>query len=313
MTIPVLVPPPSAVLARPYVTPAMFSAFPHWLDLDDLVPGGVENVQADVLYDVLLQASDWAIGVCEDMPLHAHAVTNEQQTTRTAGSGRIYIKPRHIPVRAITSLSYGWDPSALTSLALPAPSMWVEDGREVSFVPGGGLAFTGPAIQFGPAPRPGMLAYVEWSYVPGFPSTFSAAAVTSGASSVTVADPAGILPGDTLRIYDPGISEALTVAPTYIPALPTTPPTATSIPLAANTQFAHAVSTGVTGMPRKVLQAIIAYTVALLMREDVAEEEPVAGFGPAARSTAAGRGGLGAGLVNDAYGWLAPYKPTLRS
>ena len=311
--VPVLVPPPSGVLTRPYVTPAMFSAYPTWLDLDDLVPGGVASVQEDVLADVLLQASDWAVGACEDMLLHAHFVQGEQLRTRAGGGGKLYIKPRDIPVRAITSLSYGWDPSAMTSLSLPAPSMWIEDGREVSFVPFGGLSFTGPAIQFGPDPRPGMLTYVNWSYVAGYPFALLSAAVTAGASSITVDDPAGILPGDVLRVYDPGQSEALTVAASYVPQVPTVPATQTAIPLAANAQHPHAVGTGVTGMPRKVLQAVIAFTVALLMREDVAEEEPVAGFGPSARTTGGARGGQAAGLVNDAYGWLFPYAPTWRS
>ena len=311
--IPVLVPPPSGVLSQPYVTNGMFQGFPQWLDLDDLIPGGAAALQADSLADVLLQASDWAVGVCEEMPLHAHWVQGENQRTRAGGSGRLYVKPRDIPVRAITSLSFGWDPSAMTSLTLPSATMWIEDGREVSFVPYGGLSFTGPAIQFGPAPSPGMLTYVNWSYVAGYPSTTLASAVGGGASSVTVADPAGILPGDTLRIYDPGVSEALTVAASYVPQVPTIPATPTAIPLAANTVNAHASGTGITGMPRKVLQAVIAYAVALLMREDVSSEEPASGFGPAARSTAGARGGAGAGLVNDAYEWLAPYRPTWRS
>jgi hypothetical protein len=201
----------------------------------------------------------------------------------------------------------------MTALGLPDPSMFIEDGREVSFSPGGGTAFRGPAIQFGGGPRPGMQAYINWTYVPGYPSTVLSALASSGASSVTVADPAGILPGDVLRIYDLGSSEALTVASTYIPAIPTIPATPTAIPLAANTAFGHAAGTGVTEMPRKALQAVIAYTVALLMREDVSAEEPASPFGPAARTTGSARGGQAAGLVNDARGWLRPYAPTLRS
>ncbi len=311
--IPVLVPPASRVLTRAYVTPAMFEGFPAWLDLDDLVEGGAAGIQEDVLADVLLQASDWAVGVCENMPLHAHWVQNENRRTRTSAGGRIHIRPYDIPIRAITSLSYGWDPSAMVSLSLPSPGMWIEEGREVSFTPGGGLAFTGPAIQFGPALRPEQLTYVQWSYIAGYPFALISSAVASGATAVTVDDPTGILPGDVLRIFDPGQSEAVTVAGTYTPAMPTWPPAATSIPIAGSFASGHVAGTGITGMPRKVTQAIIAYTVALLMREDVASEEPVSGFGPEARSTAGGRGGAGAGIVNDAYEWLAPYRPVLRS
>ena len=313
MTIPTLVTPATAELSRPYVTPAMFSAYPTWLDLDDLLPGGAAQLQEDVLADVLLTATDWAVGVCEDMRLDAHWVQGEQQRTRASSSGRLYIRPHDIPIRAVTALSYGWDPAALAALTLPDSSMWFEDGREMSFVPGGGLAFTGPAIQFGASPRAGKQAYIQWSYVAGYPSTYLSASCAANAASVTVADPTGILPGDVLRIYDPGISEALTVSAAYAPATPTIPATATSIPLAANTVNAHDAGTGITEMPRKAMQAVIAYAVALLLREDVSAEEPESPFGPAARTTGGARGGQAAGLVNDAYGWLAPYRPTLRS
>jgi len=277
------------------------------------VPGGVSALQDDELADVLLTASDWAVDACGDMLLHAHLVSGEQLRTRAGNGGRLYIKPRDIPVRQVISLSYGWDPSAMVSLPLPDSSMWFEDGREVSFVPGGGLSFTGPAIQFGVTPASGTRAYVNWTYVPGYPSTTLSASCLAGASSVTVTDPTGILPGDTLRIYDLGASEALTVASNYVPAVPAIPPTPTSILLAATTAKAHAAGTGVTEMPRRALQAVIAFAVALLMREDVSEEEPASPFGPAARTTGGTRGGQAAGLVNDAYGWLAAFKPTLRS
>jgi hypothetical protein len=174
-------------------------------------------------------------------------------------------------------------------------------GRVVSFRPPASLACRGGSREI----------FFGWDYVAGFPSALLSA-VTSGAMSVTVDDPAGILPGDVLRVYDPGVSEDLTVASTYVPAVPTIPPTATSIPLTSATAHAHAGGTGITGFPRKALQAVIAYGVALLMREDVSAEEPASPFGPAARTTGNERGGQGAGLINDAYGWIAPYKQYVR-
>jgi hypothetical protein len=316
VSIPTLVPPTSAVLSRPYVTPAMFTAYPTWLDLDNLIPGGVANVQEDVLYDVLLAASDWAVGECEDMPLHGHWVQNENRPAYLKGSGRAHVRPESIPIRALTSLSWGADPESMTAVSLPDASMRFDgDGRRMSWRPGGGIGqFSGPALQFGPrASAPGTL-FVTWSYVAGFPSSPFASPVTQGAISVDLIDPTSVLPGDVLRVYDPGISEALTVASTYVPSLPTVPPTATSIPLAAATANAHAAaSVGITGFPRKALQSVIAYSVALLMRDDVSADEPASAFGPAARTTAAPNAGKAGGLVNDARGWLAPYAPTLRS
>ena len=155
--------------------------------------------------------------------------------------------------------------------------------------------------------------YVQWSYIPGFPFALLPSGATAAAMSVTVDDPTGILPGDVLRCYDPGQSEAFTVASTYTPAMPTWPPTATSIPLAAAVQNPHAAGTGVTGFPRKALQSVIAYGVALLMRTDVSGEEPVSGFGPDARTAPSSSSGKAGGLVNNAREWLAPYAPVLRS
>jgi hypothetical protein len=321
VTIPTLVPPTQAELAVPYLTPAGFQAYPTWLDLDNLVPGGVAALQTDELGEALLAASEWAIGACENMPLHGHWVQSEKQRIRVSSGGRVYIKPRHIPVRAITALNWGGDPTCMYADTLPDPTMWIEDGREVSFRPGGGFQqFSGPALQFGPQLRQQMPVYVSWSYVAGFPNTVLSAACTAAASSVTVTDPTSILPGDVLRIYDvgdtsetTGASEALTVASTYAPATPVVPPVATAIPLAAPTQFAHEASTGITGFPRKIIQSVICYTVALLMREDVSAEEPASGFGPAARTTAGHRGGQAGSLVNDAYEYLRPYAPVWRS
>jgi hypothetical protein len=332
MSIPTLAPPSSQPLSAPYVTPAMFANYPTWLDLDNLVPGVstlaelAATVNEDVLADVLLAASDWAVGECEGMLLHAHWVQGEQLRTRAGNGGKIFIKPRDIPVRAITSLSYGWDPTTLGELTLPDPTMWIEDGREVSFRPGGAgsaQTFTGPAIQFGPRYTTGSLVYVNWSYIPGYPSTVFSAGCAADASSVLATDPTGILPGDVLRVYDQGsgesvgaYSEALAVASSYVPQMPTVPPAPTSIPLAAPTRYAHAAGVGITGMPRMALQAVIAYGVALLMRQDVSEDEPVSAFGPAARTVESGSAstaGKAGGLVNDAAGWLARFHPVLRT
>lgn len=316
---PVVLPPTSAELAVPYLTAEGFQAFPTWLDLDNLIPGGAAAMQADELNDVLLTASRWCVTNCEEMPLHGHYVQGENQRTRASGGGRLYIRPRHIPARGIVSFSYGADPSAMTALALPDATMWNEDGREISFRPGGAAAlFTGPAIEFGSRLSAAWPTYVTWSYVAGYPATvIGTGGVAASASTILLADATSVLPGDVLRVYDNaggtgGISEALTVAATYTPAVPTVPPTPTAVPLAAATAHAHAAGVGITGMPRGILQAVICYTVALLMREDVADEAPVSGFGPAARATAAGTGKAG-GLINDALEFLAPFRPTWRS
>lgn len=300
--IPFLVPPPSGQTWRPWLTPAMFRGYPHWLDLDDLLQGFPGPAQDDAVADNLLAATDWAVGELGDMRLDGHLVSGEERRARILPDGRVKLLPRDVPLRAVISLSVGPDPSDLSPLPLPDATMQVTSGGRV-------LSFRAPAS----LRRRCREVFVTWSYLAGYPLALLTAPVAGGASSVTVDDPASILPGDVLRCYDPGVTENFTVASSCVPVLPTWPPAATSIPLAAAAQHSHLAETGVTGFPRRALQAVIAYTVALLMREDVSDQEPASGFGPDARTTAPARGGMASGLVNDAYGWLNDFKQIIRS
>lgn len=300
-----------APTVHPYVTPAQFITYPTWLDLDDLVPGGAANLQTSALTDVLLAATQWAIRTCEQMPLHAHLDTRNTHC-RTDAAGRVWVKPAHIPVRTVVSFSYGWDPSAMTALALPDGTQWIEDGRVVSYRLGGAMNFSGPALQFGRAPSPSQVTYVNWTYVAGFVNTTLSASATAGATTVTVSDPTGILPGNLFRLWDDGSgagTEAVTVSPTWTPPAPAWPPVPASVTLSAPLQFAHASGVGITDMPRDILQAVVMYAVALLMRVDVSDEEPFAGapYGPVARK--AHSGGPAGGLVSEATQMLSPYRP----
>lgn len=302
-----------APVVRPYVTPDQFSVYPTWLDLDDLVPGGVANQQTAALADVLLAATVWAVNTCEEMPLHAH-LDSRNTETRTDATGRITVKPAHIPVRQVVSFSYGWDPSAMASLTLPDSSQWIRDGRSVSyrlFGPGA-LNFVGPAIQFGRAPSPSQVTYVSWTYVAGYVNTTLSASCAANASSLTLADPTGILPGNLLRIWDDKntASEAVYISPSWTPPAPAWPPAPASVTLASPTVSAHGSGVGISDMPRDILQAVVQYAVGLLLRDDVTSEEPFANapIGPVARR--ASSGGVAGGLISEGERMLAPYRPT---
>lgn len=300
-----------APAVRPYVTPAQFRTYPTWLDLDDLVPDGVDSVQENALTDVLLQATQWAINTVDVMPLHCH-LDSRNLRARTSSVGRLVVKPAHIPVRQVVSFSYGWDPVSMVALQLPNASQWIEDGRSVSYLlTGAGMGFTGPPLQFGSAPAPWQETYVAWTYVAGFVNTVLAASATAGATSLTFEDPTGIVPGGLLRIWDDtATSEAVTISPAWTAPAPTWPPTPASVPLASPIAFNHAAAVGASDMPRDILQAVIMYAVSLLLREDVASEEPFAGspYGPVARKSESG--GQAGGLISEAERMLAAYRPT---
>jgi hypothetical protein len=308
------------LLTSPYITVPEFLAAPTWLDNQDLIPGGVQGQQTGELYNVLLRASGWACRIAEQ-PLHAHTVF-DQDRFPVDRWGNITIVPPHNPVRQVNAVAYGSDFQNMSLISNLEAQLWIEKQKtiKISQVPQGG-AYLG-SLQFG-GTRPGAdEVYVQYSYVAGYCSTVLTAAATSGTSELTVADPTGLqppvtfglvgtAPGSVARIWDPvnagattGGEEAVQVATGW---------TAGSNPvqLAGNLVNNHAIGAGVSEMPPEVHQAIWELTVALLMRDDVSDEEPFSGtpFGPTLRESRSG--GKAGGLVDHAREVLLRYRPTV--
>lgn len=300
-----------AILTEPYVTVNEFRASPTWLDSSNLIEGGAQSQQDAELYNVLLRASTWADGYCRgtsERPwFKAHTVT-EQCRTRIDRWGRVFLHPSDIPVRQVTGLAYGADFQNLFVLT-DLTQTWVEDGRGivVGIIPQRG-SFSN--LEFGPISAPGGEIYVQYQYVAGYACTTLSANVSAGANSLTVNDGTGFVPpstgllgtlgGSVARIWDPGVEEAVKVGATYTLG-------STTIPLAANLANAHGKGAAVSELPSEVRQAVIAYAVALMMRQDVSGDEPFGRtpFGPSTRSSAGPPAG---GLVFDAQEMLNAYR-----
>lgn len=296
------------LLTQPYVSVAEFRSAPTWIDSQDLVPGGTSARQDAELANVLLRASAWADNYVEQR-LGAHTVT-EQTRVRPGRDGLMYLTPSNTPVRQVTALAYGSTPQNIESQS-DLSGTWVEDSRGivVSMIPYN--ATINSLLQFGPATRPDHELFVQYQYVAGYANTVLTGSVTAGSQSIAVADSTGFvppssgivgpLPGSTARIWDPGFEEAVAVASGF---------TAGSlvIPLASPLANAHAAGAVVSEFPPEVRQAIICHAVALLIREDVAAEEPWSGtpFGPTARRSE--RGGKAGGLVDHAMMLLEPFR-----
>lgn len=296
------------LLTQPYVSVAEFREAPTWIDSQDLVPGGTSAQQDDELNNVLLRASAWADNYCE-LRLGAHLVT-EQTRARPDRDGLLYLTPSNFPVRSVTALAWGANPQDMT--ALPSLSQtWVEDARGIviSLLPYS-AHYIG-SLQFGPVARPDAQLFIEFQYVAGYANTVLASSAAAAATSITVADPTGFaapatgivgtLAGSTARIWDAGNEEAVTVGAGYTAGNPT-------IPLTAPLLNAHSAGVVVSEFPPEIRQAIICHAVALLIREDVANDEPWAGtpFGPTARESKTG--GKAGGLLNHACMLLEKYK-----
>ncbi|MGW2692332.1 hypothetical protein ACWC3Y_10775 [Streptomyces sp. NPDC001296] len=252
----------------PYVSAAAFKAHPTYLDLDDLRSGSsLDSDQTAELVNLLLMASDWADNRA-NQNLGAHLVVQNCRA-RFDRYGNLRLHPDNTPVLSIMSIAYGTSPTALTTVNSPAT--WVENGRLVIAALGGGGAWSG-SLQFG-TPVSGGEVFVQLTYTAGWVATQLSTSAAAGAMSLTVADPTGILPGQSYRIWEPGYEEDVTVSTSWIPPTATAPIVPTSVALASPTTYAHGAGHDVSGMPSDMRLAVSNYAVSALMRPDTAAED----------------------------------------
>lgn len=294
------------VPATPYVSAAAFRAHPTYMDLNGLIEGDPDpDVQDAALTNMLLKASSWADDEA-DYPLGAHLHT-QQTRVRTDSTGTLRFHAEHKPVRTVVSVAYGSSPTALTSLS--APQAWVEDQANI-VIPLASGASTGwaGALQFGVGGAPRQELFVRTGYVAGYVATLLSAAADSGATSVQVDDPTGIVAGERYRIWEPGREETVTVSPSWQAPSPSAIPAVTTVQLDGPLQHAHEVGHDFSGAPANLRLAVVQYTIALLMRPDTSAEDEFPDTDT--RSSTRGRDPRrsGRGLIDEARKILKSYQ-----
>jgi hypothetical protein len=273
--------------AAPYVTAAEFTAHPTYLDLETLRSGIMDPAaQTAELTNVLLMASGWANNIC-NQPLGAHRVDLSTQG-RIDQDGNLIVFPSDRPVLSVAAVSYGSTFSRMSYIPTPAARV---DKNQTVYIPVGGVGTRGRV-------------WVDITYTAGWVSTVLAGDASAGAQTLTVADPTGILPGASYRLWEPGSEETVTVSPTWTPPATTTQ---AAVPLTAPTVYAHTKGSGWSGMPAEMRLAIVNYTVAQLMRPDTAAEDsyPDTSLSPATRQQDSRKDG--SGLVAEAERILSSY------
>jgi hypothetical protein len=284
------------VLTEPYVTPAEFRAHPTFLDSNNLRTGFGQPQQDAALTNILLEASEWADDKV-DMPLAAHVRTENARLTADR-SGRLRYHPEHAPVLSVLGMSVGSTPDTLD--AQVDPQVWTEsDGRIlVAFAPSAGAGLG--TLQFG-SPAVGVEQLVSWTYVAGYPSTQLAAPATVGAGALTVADSIGMAAGTVLRLWTPGLEEAVTVASVA----------GTTVTLAGALAHEHPAGSTCSALPSTARQAVIGYATFLLMRPaSTGENSAPNQRGPSISATAGDsrRTGRSTFLYDEACKLLKPFK-----
>ncbi|MFE9448270.1 hypothetical protein [Streptomyces sp. NPDC006739] len=282
---------------------ASFKAHPTYLDLDDLRSGSnLDSDQTAELVNLLLMASDWADNRA-GQNLGAHVVT-QRCRARFGRDGSLKVHADNTPVISVLSVGYGYTPTALTTV--DASSAWVEDGSQIVIPLGGATGPWSGSLQFG-SPVGGGEVYVQLVYVACWVATALSQNAAVSANTLTVADPTGIVPGGSYRIWDPGYEEDVTVSATWTPPAASVPVVPTAVTLAAPTVYAHAAGHDVSGMPSDMRLAVTNYAVSALMRPDTASEDsyPDTALSSGTRQKDPRRDG--SGLVKEAERILSRY------
>jgi hypothetical protein len=254
--------------AAPYVGVAAFKAHPTYLDLDGLRVGATTQAEQDAeLNNILLLASGWADNEA-NQPLGAHLFT-QQTRSRIDSQGNLRWHSEHGPVITVGTVGYGYSPTALTSI--DGSGAWVENDTNILLPIGAYSGAWSGSLQFG-APAANGQTFVRAAVVAGYVATVLGTGALAGATSLTVTDPTGIVPGGTYRLWEPGAEETVTVASTWIPPAVGTAPTSTAVALASPTAAAHTAGTDLSGMTPELRLAVTSKAVAMLMRPDVQVE-----------------------------------------
>jgi hypothetical protein len=237
-----------------YLTVQEYKNAPTSIDYDNLVVGGNANAQDAELKNVILRASSFM-----DEYLNQNVVANratETQRVRLNSSGYIALHPNQSPIISLESFYYGGAPTNLIPLNDPS-QCWFEEQQII--IPLSQMATTwssqGP-LAFGAGIGGSNQIFAKYTYVAGYANTTVVSGV-AGASTIVVADPIGIIPGELLRISDGANSETVYVSSSYTYGNAT-------ITLASPLLYTHATGAAIGNLPNAIKQACILITTAFI-------------------------------------------------
>jgi hypothetical protein len=237
-----------------YLTVQEYKNAPTSIDYDNLVVGGNANAQDAELKNVILRASSFM-----DEYLNQNVVANrttETQRVRLNNSGYIALHPNRSPVVSLESFYYGGAPTNLIPVNDPS-QCWFEEQQII--IPLSQMATTwssqGP-LAFGAGIGGSNQIFAKYTYVAGYANT-TIVSGTAAASSIVVANPAGIIPGEMLRISDGANSETVYVSSTYTYGNAT-------VTLAAPLLYTHATGAAIGNLPNAIKEACILITTAFI-------------------------------------------------
>ena len=239
-----------------------FSATASAIDFTQLIANSSQAAQDRALTELIVRASAKIDAYCMGRlgTLNATSFTQNGRY-RIDRQGRFKIHPSFTPVIAVAAFSWGPNPGALFPLALTPSNVWSEE-EEIVVSPwnsnGTTVAYTGSdAYSWLISDTNDSEYYTQFTYINGWPNSFTTTSTASGASAVVLVDPTGIYPNTNITIWDGMQDEYCLVASNYVPGTPT-------VSFASPLQYAHGKGVNVSAMHPVVKQACIHFTVALV-------------------------------------------------
>ena len=246
----------------PYLTVAEYQNDPNGIASNVLVAGQGAGVNQQVLEQTIVRASAWADSLTQQA---LQATSDVQSGEYRMRDGWVYQSFDYAPIVYLTQVLWGWLPSQL--VALPDLSNVWPESRRVLRIPI--LAYTSssqatPQVPLWPAAQYGRVL-VQSTYVNGWANTLLAGAVSASATSLTVTDPTGIVPGLPMYLVDAGQGGAGGGSESFVVDASYTIGSAT-VPLKSGTSLAYAHQPGipVSSLPQDVRQAVSSLTTALI-------------------------------------------------
>jgi hypothetical protein len=244
-----------------YLSIAEYKQAPTALSISTLVVNGNQAAQDAELATVILRASSY-MNEYLNQNLVATEYTETQRIRYSASGGYYALHPYNAPVISLSAFYYGANPNQLNELQ-DCSIAWFE-GQQI-IIPGNQIGWNytsqGP-LQFGGSIGQSNYTFTKYTYIAGYANTINTANTAVGATSITVEDPAGILPGEQYRIFDGANTERVTVSSNYTYG-------STTVTLQSPMLYAHLVGATFSNLPNAIKEACILLTSAFIkMRGD---------------------------------------------
>jgi hypothetical protein len=269
---------------EPYIslTEFKFSATASAIDFTNLVAVGGQAAQDQALYELIVRASAkadrYTMGLLGTLNATLNTESGRYMVNR---EGNFIVHPSFGPILGVSAFSYANQAGAFNQVTLSSQNCWPERWQFIITNQGYGgssQVFTGigalSAVLNGQATG---TQYCTYSYLSGYPNTFTTSTSAAGATSLNIVDPTAMIPGNYVTLWDGTNDEYVQISETYNGS--------TTLTLTNPLQFAHGSGVNVSAIPADVKQAVIHFVVAMvkqrgqggLVLNELGEGVPVSG------------------------------------